>query len=66
VQQSKVRLAQTHHLVWFLTLMALLAVLCISGCGGGSEDEALSTAPHTPSVDPRQLIQSAPASAPSR
>ena len=63
MQHPKTPHGQTQHLVWLLTLTALLGVLFLAGCGGG-DDEALSTVPRSPGVDPRLLIQAASAPAP--
>ena len=67
VQHPKIHSsAQSQHLVWFLTFMALLAVLFLAGCGGGGDDDSASTEPQTPGIDPRLLIQAASAPAPGR
>jgi hypothetical protein len=57
VQHPKTRQPQSHHLAWLLPLMALLTVLCLAGCGGGGEEDAVGTPPGGPGVDPRVLIQ---------
>jgi hypothetical protein len=62
-QHRKTHHAQTHHLAWLLPLVAAVLVLCLAGCGGGGDDDALSAAPGNPGVDPRLLVQAASAPA---